>query len=104
MEKEKRLQEINERLQLLERQRSMWFRASGMDDGKVMEATLEIKLLKIEKSDLENGTNELEIYKLKRKIKYLEKVNSKKDIKEALKKGLEVPGAHLESCSNIQIN
>ena len=29
---------------------------------------------------------------------------SKKDIKEALKKGLEVPGAHLESCSNIQIN
>ena len=45
-----------------------------MDDGKVMEATLEIKLLKIEKSDLENGTNELEIYKLKRKIKYLEKV------------------------------
>lgn len=74
MEKEKRLQEINERLQLLERQRSMWFRASGMDDGKVMEATLEIKLLKIEKSDLENGTNELEIYKLKRKIKYLEKV------------------------------
>ena len=39
-----------------------------------MEATLEIKLLKIEKSDLENGTNELEIYKLKRKIKYLEKV------------------------------
>ena len=74
MNKEKRLLEIDKRIQELERSRATWLRTEGMNNQKTIKASSELRQLRLEKYDLENNTNELEIYKLEHEINRLEKL------------------------------
>lgn len=87
MNKEKRLKEIENRIQELERSRATWFRTEGINSPKTIKASMELRLLRLEKYDLENGTNELKIYKLECAINELEEL--KKDALTIKRKYLE---------------
>lgn len=74
MNKEKRLIEIDKRIQELERSRTTWLRTEGLNDPKTIKASSELRQLRLEKYDLENGTHELEIYMLEHEINRLTKL------------------------------
>ena len=72
MKKEERLKELEGKIESLEMSRATWFKTEGITSPKTIKASIELRLLKLEKYDLENGTNELKVYKLERTINELE--------------------------------
>ncbi len=69
--KEERINEIDKRITLLKDHMVMWGRAGGMGGRMAIQAHQEIKELEMEKDDLINSTNNLEISKKEREIKRL---------------------------------
>ena len=105
-EKEMRINEIDKRIALLKDHTVMWGRAGGMGGKMAMQALAEIKQLEMEKDDLINGTNNLEISKkeieIKRlkalkeeamflkKMKYSKEISKKEEELANLKKGKKI--------------
>jgi hypothetical protein len=50
----------------------MWGKAGGRGSMMALQAQEEIKQLELEKNDLENGTNNLDIYLAEKKLKSLQ--------------------------------
>ena len=69
--KEKRIEEIDKRIEDLKKHATMWGRAGGRGGNMMLKAYEEIDELTIEKEDLINGTNKLEIYKIEKELKRL---------------------------------
>lgn len=82
MEKSKveRIQEIDERIKGLSEHASMWARAGGRGGMMAMDAQAEIIQLKLEREDLINGTNKLEIYRIERELRSLISLRSDANI------------------------
>ena len=87
MNKEERLKELEGQIERLELSRATWFRTEGISSPKTIKASYELRLLRLEKYDLENGTNELKIYELECAINELEEL--KKDALTLRRKYLE---------------
>lgn len=68
----KRIEEIEKRIQELEKHIKMWRQAGGRGSMMALQAQEEIKQLELEKNDLENGTNKLDIYLAEKKLTSLQ--------------------------------
>jgi hypothetical protein len=68
----KRIEEIEKRIQELEKHMKMWRQAGGRGAMMALKAQEELKQLELEKNDLENGTNNLDIYLAEKKLKSLQ--------------------------------
>ena len=66
--KEERISEIDARIEDLKEHAKMWIKAGGMGNKMAMQAYGEIEELEIEKEDLINGTNKLQIHLLNKKL------------------------------------
>lgn len=73
MTKDERIKLLSNKIEELERCRKMWLKRDGINSQMVIKTTSELKILRLEKYDLENNTHELEIYKLEHEINKLEK-------------------------------
>ena len=62
--KQKKIEELTDRIEELQSHRSMWGHAGGMGGSMAMKASQELH-------DLENGTNSYEIYKLEMNLRSL---------------------------------
>ena len=69
--KDKRIHEIDTRITDLTEHMIMWRKAGGVGGGMAMHALSEIKELELEKYDLINGTNKLEILRTQKKLNSL---------------------------------
>lgn len=65
MDKEKRLNEIEERISRLKDQAGMWAKNGGTGGNMAMKAQIEIKLLEAEYNDLKYGTHRKELEDLR---------------------------------------
>ena len=65
MDKEKRLNEIEERISRLKDQSIMWAKNGGTGGNMAMKAQIEIKLLEAEYNDLKYGTHRKELEDLR---------------------------------------
>lgn len=65
MDKEKRLNEIEERISRLKDQTGMWAKNGGTGGNMAMKAQIEIKLLEAEYNDLKYGTHRKELEDLR---------------------------------------
>ena len=68
LSKEKRIKEIDDRIEGLSARRDMWFKAGGRGGMMAMQADCEIKELKLEKEDLINGTHKLPVYRIEKEL------------------------------------
>ena len=68
LSKEKRMKEIDDRIEGLSARRDMWFKAGCRGGMMAMQADCEIKELKLEKEDLINGTHKLPIYRIEKEL------------------------------------
>ena len=66
--KEERISEIDERIEGLKEHALMWRKAGGAGYKMAMQAYSEIEELELEKEDLINGTNKLQIHLLNKKL------------------------------------
>ena len=72
--KEERIKEIEQRIKGLEEHKAMWLRAGGVGGRMASDAVSEIKELELEKEDLINGTNNLEISRCQSKLAQLKRL------------------------------
>ena len=91
MDKEKRLAEIDQRIEDLEAHAKMWGNARGVGGNMMIQAWAEINDLKLEREDLINGTHNLEKHKREKEIerlnvlleqaKFIKKIKYRKELK-----------------------
>ena len=74
--KQKRINEINEKIENLREHAMMWEKSSSRGGKLMMTVHTEIQELELEKEDLINGTNKLRIYKIEKEIRYLNAIKS----------------------------
>lgn len=70
MEQE-RINEINRRIKDLNEHMVMWSKSGGVGGRMAIEASEEIKELELEKEDLLNGTNNLKVYRIQKRLEQL---------------------------------
>lgn len=78
--KQERIQEIDERIKGLSEHAGMWAKAGGRGGRMLIDAYAEIKELELEREDLINGTNKLEIYRIERELRSLISLRSDANI------------------------
>lgn len=92
-DKQKRIEEIEERINNLREHRAMWGRAGGVGGKMAMQAVAEIEELELEKEDLLNGTNKLEIYRIQKRITQLKLLREQANILKKLHYNSEIKKA-----------
>ena len=101
-EKNQRIIQIDKRIQDLEQHREMWRKAGGHGKNMALQAGSEIRDLMMEKDDLINGTNNLEIKKIEIKINQLKLLKEKANFIKKYKVNAEIKAAtsELEALQN----
>ena len=100
-DKQKIIDEINQRIEDLKAQRVMWSKAGGRGQMMAMQAIGEIKSLELEredllkeieleKQDLLNGTNNLEIYKIQKRLEQLKQLKKEANFIKKIKYNFEI--------------